>query len=301
MKRMVFISLLLFAQPISETDTLTIQLPGQSVTINREDFTMPGATLADPYKYEQLVKELNDRLFVAPQNAKWNEQRTIIPEKLGQKLDEQRFGEQFYTYVFSNGPAVINPRVKMIYPKVDSELLVQITEKQIGHYVTYFNAANTNRSYNIGLAAKTINNAVVFPGETFSFNEVVGKRTKEKGYLNAPVIVRGELSEGVGGGICQVSSTLFNAADRAGLQIVKRYSHSRSVPYVLPGRDATVSWYGPDFEFRNQYNQPIIIRATAAGGKMFVSIYSSEMIAYNPRQVPSMSKQLPGEIILSRV
>src|SRR5690606_24482567 len=114
--------------------------------------------------------------------------------------------------------------------------------KLIGQYVTYYNSRNKNRSHNISLAAKSINNYVLFPGEVFSFNKVVGQRTISKGYMRAKVIVRGEFSEGIGGGICQVSSTLYNAADHAGLKIMQRYSHSRSVPYVPPGRDATVNW-----------------------------------------------------------
>ncbi|CAK6478221.1 putative factor for cell wall maintenance or synthesis [Peribacillus simplex] len=143
-----------------------------------------------------------------------------------------------------------------IHPKVDSEILAEIREKKIGEYRTYFNVNNKNRSNNISLAAEAINNYVVFPGEVFSFNQAVGKRSVEKGYMLARVIVKGEFSEGIGGGICQVSSTLFNAIDNAGLQTVQRYSHTRSVPYVPSGRDATVSWYGPDFSFKNKYNQP---------------------------------------------
>ncbi len=84
------------------------------------------------------------------------------------------------------------------------------------------------------MAAEAIDNHVVFPGESFSFNETVGERTKEKGYQRAPVIIEGELAEDIGGGICQVSSTLYNAVDIDGMEIVERYSHSRSVPYVRP-------------------------------------------------------------------
>ena len=114
--------------------------------------------------------------------------------------------------------------------------------------------------------------------------------------MPAKIIVRGEFSEGIGGGICQISSTLYNAVDRAGLKIVERYSHSRSVPYVPPGRDATVNWGGPDFSFKNNYNQPILIRAQALPGRVFVSISSSDVINYKPRHVPSASDDLPEEI-----
>jgi vancomycin resistance protein YoaR len=179
---------------------------------------------------------------------------------------------------------------------VDSELLANIRVQKIGEYITYFNSNNENRAHNITLSTEAIDDYVVFPNETFSFNKVVGERSKENGYLPAPVIVKGELSEGVGGGICQVSSTLFNAVDKVGLEIVERYTHSRSVRYVPPGRDATVSWYGPDFRFRNNYNQPILIRTKRLGGSISVSLYSSDVIDYEPRKVPMASPRLPEEI-----
>ena len=104
----------------------------------------------------------------------------------------------------------------VVYPKVDSELLANIRGIRIGRYITSFNPRNMKRSINIQLAVAAINNHVIFPGETFSFNRVVGKRTALKGYLKAKVIIRGEYAEDIGGGICQVSSTLFNAVDSAG-------------------------------------------------------------------------------------
>nr|WP_237706217.1 VanW family protein [Ornithinibacillus scapharcae] len=90
--------------------------------------------------------------------------------------------------------------------------------------------------------------------------------------------MRGELSEDIGGGICQVSSTLFNAVDMNGITIVERYSHSRRVPYVPPGKDATVSWWGPDFSFKNELSHPILIRSKAKDGRLAIRIFTSESV-----------------------
>lgn len=284
-------------QPYIVPEQLTIEFRGQPLAkIKREEYGLPGTSFLDIGKFDKLQSKLEKRINVPPVNAYIGEMGNIIQEQSGYKLDRDRFAEQFYGYFFNNEPSTIDIPLTHVYAKVDSELLASIKEKAIGHYVTYYNSNNKNRSHNISLAAKAISNIVVFPGETFSFNRTVGPRTAEKGYRSAPIIVRGELSEGVGGGICQVSSTLFNAIDSAGLKIIQRYSHSRHVPYVMPGRDATVSWDGPDFVFKNQYNQPILIRAFAGSGRVFVSVYSSELIEYKHRDIPSMSKKLPEEV-----
>ncbi|MFC5703927.1 VanW family protein [Cohnella faecalis] len=278
-------------------DELSIVNQGTTVAkVNRGDYSLPATPLIDPAKLDSLLDNVERQTFRLPRDAEIGNHGGIVAEQPGYRLDRAGFTHLFHIYFYGSGTSSMEVPLKLIYPKVDSELLAYLREKPIGHYVTYFNAGNKNRSRNIALAAKAINNQVVFPNETFSFNQIVGQRNEKKGYVRAPVIVRGELSEGIGGGICQVSSTLFNAVDRAGLLIVKRYSHSRHVPYVLPGRDATVSWGGPDFAFRNPYNQPILIRAFASGGRMFISIYSSEVIDYRPRAVPGTSKRLPEEI-----
>jgi vancomycin resistance protein YoaR len=289
--------LLLLLQQAELPENLRLNLQGKTIAIIKHaDYTLPGSSIIDMVKFSRLVNGLDRQIYQAPVNAKIGSLEQNIPEQTGYKLNREAFKEQFFSYFFANGPSVLDVPRLAIHADVDSELLAHIREKPIGHYATYFNANNANRSFNIALAAETINNHVVFPGETFSFNKVVGERTAEKGYLLASVIVRGELSEGIGGGICQVSSTLFNSVDRAGLKIVRRYSHSRNVPYVPPGRDATVSWDGPDFAFQNQYNQPILIRSTVGGGTVIVTLYSSHVIEYKPREVPSAAKQLPKEI-----
>ncbi|MGE7781554.1 VanW family protein [Peribacillus sp. NPDC097264] len=291
--------LLLFAQPVELSDSLTVTQQGQTIaSVDRENFSLPlpGTPMIDDEKLRIFIDKLDQQVYRAPINARLNDQGGIVPGQVGYKLYRQAFKEQFYAYFFGKGPSKIEAPEMDVYPKVDSEILAHIRHQKIGQYVTYFNSNNKSRSHNISLAAKAIDNHVVFPNETFSFNQVVGKRTKDKGYMSAPIIVRGELSEGVGGGICQVSSTLYNAVDRAGLRIDQRYSHSRRVPYVPPGRDATVSWYGPDFRFQNKYNQPILIRAKRYGGSMIVTLYSSDVINNEQKKVPKAPAKLPKEI-----
>ncbi|OBZ13600.1 VanW family protein [Bacillus sp. FJAT-26390] len=280
-------------------DPLVIEQEGMAIVeMKRTQYShpLPGVPLIDQDKLNRFMDDLEKKVEKPPMNATLDGAGRILPEQAGKKLDRKIFTEQFYSFMFEGGFSKLEVPMQPTYPRVDSELLSVIKVKRIGQYATYYNSNNKNRSHNVSLAAKAINNYVVFPNESFSFNEVVGKRTKEKGYLRAPVIVRGEMSEDVGGGICQISSTLFNAVDRAGLKIIKRYSHSRNVKYVPPGRDATVSWYGPDFVFQNKYDQPILIRAYASGGQASIVICSSEDIHEKKRQVPSASKKLPEEV-----
>jgi vancomycin resistance protein YoaR len=291
--------LLLIAQPVNQPDSLTVNQQGKIIAeVNRSQFSasIPGIPMIDDEKYDRFVDKLEKQTYKAPVNAKINDVGGVVPGEVGYRLNRLMFKESFYTYFFSKGSTKIDVPEVNIYPKVDTELLAHIKTQQIGQYITYFNSNNKSRSNNIELASQALDSHVVFPGETFSFNQVVGNRTIAKGYMRAPIIVRGELSEGVGGGICQVSSTLFNAVDRAGLKIVQRYSHSKRVPYVPSGRDATVSWYGPDFQFKNQYNQPILIRAKRYGGSMMVKLYSSDVINMKTRKVPNAPTSLPKEI-----
>jgi vancomycin resistance protein YoaR len=252
--------------------------------------------LLNPATTENILKDIQKKVSVLPQDAYLDEHNHIVEHENGYTLHRSEFQKQLLKALFSKGTATIEVPLQVLYPRVDSELLSSIRSKKIGQYVTYFNQRNIERTHNINIAAKEVDNTVVFPGEIFSFNEVVGKRTREKGYKKAPVIVRGELSEDIGGGICQVSSTLFNAVDLAGVEIMERYHHSKRVPYVPKGRDATVSWYGPDFIFRNIYNQPLLIRAKIYGGQLNVSVHSSETILVKKRSIPPSSNDLPQEI-----
>lgn len=164
--------------------------------------------------------------------------------------------------------------LKVVYPKVTTnDLGSEAFPDLLATYSTTFSTKNTNRSTNIRLATQKINGVVLMPGETFSYNQVVGKRTTANGFKVAAVYSNGEVSEGVGGGICQVSSTLYNAVLLSNLEVTERRNHTFHTGYVPAGQDATVSWGAPDFKFKNNRNYPIRIVATVSGGKITTKIY----------------------------
>ncbi len=133
--------------------------------------------------------------------------------------------------------------------------------------------SNQDRNHNIALAAQAINNTTLMPGETFSFNGTVGQRTPEKGYRGAPAIQGGVLIDDVGGGVCQVSSTLFCAAAGAGMAIVERTAHAWPVSYLDKGLDATVNWPGLDLKFKNNQDTPVFIIAQYENRKLTIEFH----------------------------
>lgn len=158
------------------------------------------------------------------------------------------------------------------YDQADIPHLNEIT---VASYTTYFKA-DPNRNKNIELSAKSINNTIVGSGDHFSFNTVVGSRDEASGYQPAPEIINGELVMGIGGGVCQTSSTLFNALDQISLKILERHHHSREIGYVPKGRDATVSYGGLDFRFQNTTDVPILIKAIYGNGYLTIELRTAE-------------------------
>ena len=144
--------------------------------------------------------------------------------------------------------------------------------KTIGTYTTN-TTSNSKRNTNIRLAAAALNGTIVGPGQEVSFNDTVGQRTEAKGYQGAAAYNNGEVVQEIGGGVCQVSTTLYNAALKAGMKISMRRSHTFEPSYVTPGMDATVSWGGPDFRFINTSSSAIGIKASYSNQTVTVSIY----------------------------
>ena len=145
---------------------------------------------------------------------------------------------------------------------------------EIASYRTSLADRTDAQRHNIHRAAMSLDGMVVEPGETFSFNQVVGPRTPERGYREAAAFMERDLVKSIGGGICQVSSTVYNAAAFAALDIVERHPHFRRVASVPPGRDATV-WYGmTDLRFRNGYPNPVRLAVTVANEALIVAVSS---------------------------
>jgi len=136
--------------------------------------------------------------------------------------------------------------------------------KVMGEFTTKFTAKPKSRNENIRLAAKSLKGVVVQPGEVFSYNDTIGPTTKANGYQRAQVFVSGKKSYGYGGGVCQVSSTLFNAAEKAGMEIVERHKHSLPVTYVPKGKDAATSHGSVDFRFKNTKPHPVMIESSVS-------------------------------------
>jgi vancomycin resistance protein YoaR len=151
--------------------------------------------------------------------------------------------------------------------KITDEMLAQVTDI-ISQFSTNFSSGNRPRSSNIRLASSKIDGVFLLPGEQFSFNQTVGQRTIKGGFKEAGVFINGRHDTGVGGGICQVSTTLYNASLFGNIKIAKRTNHTLPVPYVPVGRDATVNWGAQDLVIVNNYPTPIVLTSEYTPGRL---------------------------------
>ena len=163
--------------------------------------------------------------------------------------------------------------LKITIPEVTLDDLSKEAFPQIlGTFTTTYSASNENRETNLKLSSEKINGTIIMPGETFSYNKIVGERTIAKGYKEAVVYSGGKVINGIGGGICQLSSTLYNAVVYANLEIVSRSNHMFLTSYVTAGRDATVSWGTLDFAFKNTRKYPIKVVSIVKNGLVTIEI-----------------------------
>ncbi len=167
----------------------------------------------------------------------------------------------------------------------------------LGECVTDFNPGNTGRTTNVLLANGFCNGVILMPGDIFSYNDTVGPRTYERGFKDATVYVGNSAEDGVGGGICQVSSTIYYATLRADLKIVERYAHSREVTYVPKGEDATVAWGSKDFRFENDTQFPIKVVTSNTRNTMTVKLYGTALQNKTVKVETTILSKTPFEIV----
>lgn len=164
--------------------------------------------------------------------------------------------------------------LKVLYPSVTTNMLgTEAFPNLLSQYSTSYSTRNQKRTTNLRLAANKINGTVLMPGETFSYNKVVGERTIAAGYQEAPIYVSGKVVDGLGGGICQITTTLYNAVVYANLEIVERSNHQFVPSYAPASRDATVVYGSIDFKFKNNRNYPIKILCSVQNGIANFQIY----------------------------
>lgn len=172
--------------------------------------------------------------------------------------------------------AVITAQTKETASGMSTEQMKE-RYKTIGTYNTK-TTSNKDRNENIRLSSEALNGVIVNPGQEFSFNNATGARSLEKGYKPATAYLNGEIVQEPGGGVCQVSSTLYNAVVFAGLKSTERHAHSYEPSYVTPGEDAMISYGGPDFKFVNNSDYPVAIKTSFAGQELSISIYGIQIL-----------------------
>lgn len=178
--------------------------------------------------------------------------------------------------LIKNNPKKTEYKIPLKYKEAKvtlKDLNVNIFRDLLGNFSTKYDDRNENRANNLKLAASKIDAVILSPGEEFSYNTIVGKRSISAGYKEAKIYAGGKVIDGLGGGICQLSSTLYNAVVFANLNVTERHNHQFITSYVQPGRDATVAYGSKDLKFVNNRKYPIKIKVKVDSGVAKVQIY----------------------------
>lgn len=226
-------------------------------------------------KIEKLVnvKAVDAKLEINPNSEKvFN----ISKEQVGRKVDKTSLYSNICKHYLSHKPLKFIVPTYSIEPTTLSKDFKKFSFKR-SDFSTDISSSTADRKHNIKNALNAINKAEIYPNEVFSFNRILGKRTIENGYRTAKIIVGDEFVDGIGGGVCQVSSTLYNSALLAGLEIVEANKHSKQVGYVKYGFDAMVNFGSSDLKFKNNLSEKITIITNYSTNKIRIRIYGEEM------------------------
>lgn len=221
------------------------------------------------------LQELHDQICGDPVNA-WFDTETMEVADARPGVEFDAANAQRLWDAANSGDAVEIP-LAVTNPSFRKSDVEGLYNDLLAIKTTSLGGSSHNRVNNVTMAAEKIFNTILYPGQSFSYNEALGQRTVEAGFREAGAYADGQVVQEVGGGICQVSSTLYWCAMRANLKILERVNHYFSVGYIEPGMDATVSWGGPDFRFENNRTFPIVILANVQNGGLTVEIWGTDV------------------------
>ena len=252
---------------------------GESERWHRKKYGIPaGVCLGNieiggyyPEEVRKLLVEESKKLVKWPCSASIDRQGVVTPEIWGQILDLEATVDLVKT---AQAGEVVYPVMVMIYPDLRSEEIFALN-RTLGLYYTIVGGSE-DRLHNIKTGGKLLNYTLLMPGEIFSFVRTVGEPSTERGFREAPVIVGEEFVPGVGGGLCQISTTLYNAVLKANLEVMERYPHSQQINYVPAGMDAAVAYDYLDFKFRNSLKYPILVKVNVWGRRLQIGIYGPD-------------------------
>ena len=237
-----------------------------------KDYTIKASF--DEKKLDKKIKSVSKKINKKYQNASITVSSgiTVHESKTGLKCDDEANKKSIKKAYSDKSYEKIALKVDVTQPKIKTED-IECIDSMLASYSTSFNAYQYERSYNIALALSRCNGTIVMPGETFSYNDSTGPRVLSNGFKNASVILAGQYQDAPGGGVCQGSTTLFNAVLLSGLEIKQVQNHSKTAAYVPRGRDAMVNDGDSDFKFKNNFDHPVYVSCYAGGGTASASIY----------------------------
>lgn len=253
----------------------------------------------DEKKLNKYLMELNKKIYKKPKNATIrinNGQIIITKEKNGYKLNKDKLKNTLVEKIVNMDCSEEIIPIITIKPVYLYEDLSKINTV-LGRFETYFNSQNYNRSTNIKLAASATTNILLNQGEVFSFNSNIQNSDIGKYLKEAPVIINGKSEKGRGGGMCQVSSTIYNAALYSGMSIISVRNHSIPSPYIEKGRDATVSGGIIDLKFKNNYKTPVYIYNQVMGNKIVCTIYGNKRDKQDIEIITEITDEINNRII----
>lgn len=202
---------------------------------------------------------------------------SIVPSQTGYTVERSGVAERLAQVALQSSPRGIRLILNPVAPARSTEALRGEGDKSLlSAFTTQFDPSDANRTANIRIAAKALDGLVIEPGGLFSFNRTVGPRIEAFGYKEAPVIIDGELVPDIGGGVCQVSTTLYNAVLLAGLKVNTRIAHSIPSAYVPLGRDATVAYDYIDFKFENNTDAHILVKSWVEENELTIAFYGAD-------------------------